>query len=55
LLFSTNAQRFKLDVSVAEQWSVKDISARTIPFDFKRNSHIHRCFEIRQWVSDPGR
>jgi 23S rRNA (guanine2445-N2)-methyltransferase / 23S rRNA (guanine2069-N7)-methyltransferase len=47
LLFSTNAQRFKLDEAASERWHVKDISAATIPFDFKRNPRIHRAFELR--------
>ncbi len=47
LLFSTNAQRFKLDEAAAERWPVTDISAATIPFDFKRNPRIHRACELR--------
>ncbi len=48
LLFSTNAQRFRLDPAVPSRCTVTDISQRTLPFDFKRNPHIHRCFEIRK-------
>jgi 23S rRNA (guanine2445-N2)-methyltransferase / 23S rRNA (guanine2069-N7)-methyltransferase len=47
LVFSTNAQRFKLDDSVAARWQVADITAATMPFDFKRNARIHSCFELR--------
>jgi 23S rRNA (guanine2445-N2)-methyltransferase / 23S rRNA (guanine2069-N7)-methyltransferase len=47
LLFSTNAQRFKLDPVASERWQVKDVSAETIPFDFRRNPRIHRAFELR--------
>jgi len=47
LVFSTNAQRFRLAGELAARWDVKDISAATIAFDFKRNARIHRCFEIR--------
>lgn len=47
LLFSTNAQRFKLDAAASERWQVTDVSAATIPFDFKRNPRIHRAFELR--------
>jgi 23S rRNA (guanine2445-N2)-methyltransferase / 23S rRNA (guanine2069-N7)-methyltransferase len=46
LLFSTNAQRFRPDAAVEQQWQVRDISAQTLPFDFERNPRIHRCFEI---------
>jgi len=47
LVFSTNAQRFRLDPSLAGRLAVQDISAATIPQDFARNPRIHRCFEIR--------
>lgn len=47
LVFSTNAQRFKLEPSLAEKYDVRDISAETIPEDFARNPKIHRCYEIR--------
>jgi 23S rRNA (guanine2445-N2)-methyltransferase / 23S rRNA (guanine2069-N7)-methyltransferase len=47
LLFSTNAQRFKLDDAAKERWAVNDISESTIPFDFKRNPRIHRAYELR--------
>ena len=47
LLFSTNAQRFKLDEALSERWRVADVSAASIPFDFKRNERIHRCYELR--------
>ncbi len=47
LVFSTNAQRFRLDDDVVRRWQVADVSAAGIPFDFARNPRIHRCFEIR--------
>ena len=46
LVFSTNAQRFRLEAQVLERWTVSDVSAQTRPFDFARNPRIHRCFEI---------
>ena len=48
LVFSTNAQRFRLDPSLPERYAIGDISAATLPRDFERNPRIHRCFEIRQ-------
>jgi hypothetical protein len=27
---------------------VRDITRATIGFDYERNAHIHRCFEIRR-------
>ena len=47
LIFSTNAQRFELDPSIAARYSVKDLSRETVPPDFVRNTHIHRCFALR--------
>ncbi len=47
LIFVTNAQRFKLDPVVAEQFAVNDFSAKSIPPDFERNAKIHRAFSIR--------
>ena len=47
LLFSTNAQRFKLAEEVGARYQVRDVSAATLPEDFARNPRIHRCFEIR--------
>jgi 23S rRNA (guanine2445-N2)-methyltransferase / 23S rRNA (guanine2069-N7)-methyltransferase len=48
LVFSTNAQKFKLDETVSARYAVRDISADTLPVDFERNPRIHRCFEIRK-------
>lgn len=48
LVFSTNAQRFRLDPALADRYSIRDISAATLPRDFERNPRIHRCFEIRR-------
>lgn len=47
LVFSTNAQKFKLDESLSARYATKDISAATLPMDFERNPRIHRCYEIR--------
>jgi len=47
LLFSTNAQRFKLDASLMQRYDIRDISAGTLPLDFARNPRVHRCYEVR--------
>jgi 23S rRNA (guanine2069-N7)-methyltransferase / 23S rRNA (guanine2445-N2)-methyltransferase len=47
LVFSTNAQRFRLDPALSERHAVRDVSAATLPRDFARNPRIHQCFEIR--------
>ncbi len=48
LVFSTNAQRFRLDPALAARYAILDTSAATLPRDFERNPRIHRCFDIRQ-------
>lgn len=48
LLFSNNFRRFKLDPALAEEFSVTDISADSIPHDFARNPRIHMAWEIRE-------
>src|SRR6185312_13665177 len=47
ILFSTNAQRFRVAESVGELYALEDISAATIPEDFSRNPRIHRAYELR--------
>lgn len=46
LIFSNNKRGFKLDDSIKELYLVKDITASTIPEDFK-DAKIHVCYEIR--------
>jgi 23S rRNA (guanine2069-N7)-methyltransferase / 23S rRNA (guanine2445-N2)-methyltransferase len=46
LVFSTNAQKFRLDPALSERYDVQDISAATIPRDFVRSPRIHRCYDI---------
>jgi 23S rRNA (guanine2445-N2)-methyltransferase / 23S rRNA (guanine2069-N7)-methyltransferase len=47
LVFSTNAQRFRLDPALLGRYPLRDVSAATLPRDFERNPRIHRCFELR--------
>ena len=53
IVFSTNAQRFKLDEGLGERYDVRDISSATLPLDFARNPRIHRCYEVRRAASKP--
>ncbi len=48
LVFSTNAQRFRPDPELERRYALLEISAATLPADFERNPHIHRCFELRE-------
>jgi 23S rRNA (guanine2445-N2)-methyltransferase / 23S rRNA (guanine2069-N7)-methyltransferase len=47
IVFSTNAQKFRLDELVAQRFLVRDVSQATLPKDFERNPRIHRCYEVR--------
>ncbi len=51
ILFSNNFRRFKLDEMALSGFTIRDISASTIPFDFERNSRIHRAWELRKETS----
>ena len=44
IIFSTNFRKFQLDESLKENFDIKDMTKESIPFDFERNSKIHRCF-----------
>jgi 23S rRNA (guanine2445-N2)-methyltransferase / 23S rRNA (guanine2069-N7)-methyltransferase len=46
LVFSNNAQKFKMDAVVSSNYSATDVSKATLPKDFERNPRIHQCWEI---------
>jgi 23S rRNA (guanine2445-N2)-methyltransferase / 23S rRNA (guanine2069-N7)-methyltransferase len=46
LIFSTNFRRFKLDREALGDFSIDDISVKTLPKDFERNPRIHYCWTI---------
>lgn len=48
LVFSNNAQKFRMDSVVGERYKVTDISRATLPKDFERNPRIHQCFELEK-------
>lgn len=47
LYFSNNLRSFKLDERLAEDYVIRDISAQSVPEDF-RNRAIHQCWQIRR-------
>lgn len=53
IVFSNNLRSFKMHAQLAEslQLKVENISAATIPEDFKRNSKIHHCFLLQDQSS----
>lgn len=48
LVFSNNLRKFKLDELVQQQFAVEDITRKTMPEDFKRNSKIHQVWLIKK-------
>jgi 23S rRNA (guanine2445-N2)-methyltransferase / 23S rRNA (guanine2069-N7)-methyltransferase len=46
LVFSNNAQKFKMDAELSQRYKVTDISRATVPKDFERNPRIHVCYEL---------
>ncbi len=47
LIFSNNFRRFKLDETALADLIIEEISSKTLPRDFARNPHIHRCWKLR--------
>jgi 23S rRNA (guanine2445-N2)-methyltransferase / 23S rRNA (guanine2069-N7)-methyltransferase len=48
IVFSNNFRRFKLDQAALADFVIRDTTAKTIPFDFERNSRIHQCYELHK-------
>ncbi len=48
LYFSNNFRRFQMDTEALSGLAIEDISARSIPEDFRRNPRIHQCYLIRR-------
>lgn len=48
LVFSNNYRGFRLDSEALDELAIEDISARTIPEDFRRRPTIHRCWRIKR-------
>jgi len=47
LVFSNNFRRFKMDEALLAQYSVENITTKTLDPDFQRNQKIHNCWLIR--------
>ncbi|HEY9052420.1 MAG TPA: bifunctional 23S rRNA (guanine(2069)-N(7))-methyltransferase RlmK/23S rRNA (guanine(2445)-N(2))-methyltransferase RlmL [Gammaproteobacteria bacterium] len=50
LVFSNNFRRFRMDQQILDNYDCENISAKTIPDDFKRNQKIHQCWLIKHKV-----
>ena len=47
ILFSNNYQRFNLDTAALGAFEIEDITAATIPEDYKRNPRIHAAWLLK--------
>jgi 23S rRNA (guanine2445-N2)-methyltransferase / 23S rRNA (guanine2069-N7)-methyltransferase len=47
LIFSNNFRKFILDEVALSAFKIEEISRQTLPEDFSRNPHIHRCWRIQ--------
>ena len=47
VFFSTNFRRFHLDEAALTAYAVREITAKTIPEDF-RNERIHKCWRLQK-------
>ena len=50
LIFSTNFRRFRMDERIKEDFSVEDITEKTIGKDFENDPNIHKCYLIKNKV-----
>ena len=48
LIFSTNMRKFKMDSLLQQQFAVENITQKTMPKDFQRNTKIHQVWIIRK-------
>jgi len=48
IVFSTHARRFRLDEGLGRNFSIEDITSRTIPPDFARTPRMHQCWLLRR-------
>jgi 23S rRNA (guanine2445-N2)-methyltransferase / 23S rRNA (guanine2069-N7)-methyltransferase len=46
LIFSNNLRKFRMDFDALSDYSIEDISRKTLPKDFERNPRIHNCWRI---------
>lgn len=46
LIFSNNLRSFKLDNALTEQYTIENVTTKTLDPDFQRNKKIHQCWLI---------
>lgn len=53
IVFSNNYTRFRLDRDALQAFGIEDVSAATLPWDFRRSPRIHQCYLMT--LVDPAR
>lgn len=48
LIFSNNLRKFELERDALNRFTIEDVSAKSVPFDYARRTNIHHCFHITQ-------
>ncbi len=52
IVFANNFTKFKLDRASLTDFTIEDLTAKTIPRDFARNQRAHHCFLLRLATAD---
>ncbi len=53
IVFSNNFTRFRLDRNALGAFAVEDVTAATLPWDFRRSPKIHQCYVLT--LTDPAK
>lgn len=48
IYFSTNYKGFKIDEELKSAFDVRNISKKSVPFDFQRKKSIHHCYLVQK-------
>jgi 23S rRNA (guanine2445-N2)-methyltransferase / 23S rRNA (guanine2069-N7)-methyltransferase len=48
ILFANNFTKFRLDRGALADFTIEDLTAKTIPRDFARSPRVHHCFLLRR-------
>jgi len=51
IFFSSNYSKFQMDVDALKGFRMEDLSARTLPPDFKRRAGMHHCWKITKRIA----
>lgn len=46
LIFSNNLRKFEMDSDALKQFTISNVSSKSVPEDFKRRANIHHCYEV---------